>query len=244
MIELVSLTKRFGSLTAAQDVSLTVARGEIFALLGPNGAGKTTTIKMLATLLRPTEGSAYIGGFDVQKNTREARRHFGIVFQESSLDDQMTAIQNIEFYSRLYGLSRNYALSRAEELLREFALWDRRFDNVRTYSGGMRRRLEVIRSLLHRPQLLILDEPTAGLDPQTRVQLWKYLKRLQAAEDLTIFLTTHYLEEVDKVADRLAIIDHGKLITQGTAAQVKQRTASETLDEAFIALTGEVLRPA
>jgi ABC-2 type transport system ATP-binding protein len=242
MIEVRDLVKEYGKVTAVGGISFTVRKGEVFALLGPNGAGKTTTIKVLTTLLPPTRGGALVGGMDVVKEPHEVKKMFGIVFQESSLDDEMTAMENLNFYSALYGISKPIRAARGEELLKEFELWDRRNERVKAYSGGMRRRLEIIRSLMHTPQLLVLDEPTVGLDPQARAHLWRRLQSLNANQQMTIFLTTHYLEEVERVAHRLAIIDHGILIAEGTADEIKERTQSVTLDEAFIKLTGEALR--
>jgi ABC-2 type transport system ATP-binding protein len=242
MIRVSNLVKKFKNTTAVAGVSFFVPEGEIFAFLGPNGAGKTTTIKILTTMLKPTSGTATIDGLDVTKEQSEVRRRFGIVFQDSSIDDNMSADDNLQFHAVLYGIRRRERQARIEELLVRFELWERRSEKVRTYSGGMRRRLEIARSLLHTPRILFLDEPSAGLDPQTRSYLWKQVKLLNETEGITVFLTTHYLEEAERVAHRIAIIDHGEIIAQGTADELKDRTSASTLDDAFVALTGTAIR--
>lgn len=242
MIRVSNLVKTFKNTTAVAGVSFFVPEGEIFAFLGPNGAGKTTTIKVLTTMLRPTAGTATIDGLDVTEEQSEVRRRFGIVFQESSIDDNMTADDNLQFHAVLYGVRRRERQAKIRELLVRFDLWERRSEKVRTFSGGMRRRLEIARSLLHTPRILFLDEPSAGLDPQTRNYLWKQVKLLNETEGITVFLTTHYLEEAERVAHRIAIIDHGEIVAQGTADQLKDRTAASTLDDAFVALTGAAMR--
>src|SRR5438874_6096540 len=242
MIRVTNLVKTFGSFTAVDDISFEVARGEIFAFLGPNGAGKTTTIKMLTTLLKPTRGSVEIDGLDpaVQKN--EARKRFGFVFQDPSLDNELTAYENMDFHGVLYKVPAPVRRERIEKLLKLFELWDRQKDLVKNFSGGMRRRLEIARGLLHTPRILFLDEPTLGLDPQTRNQLWNHVRNLNEQEQVTVFLTTHYMEEAERVAHRIAIIDHGKIIAQGTADQLKTRTSATSLEQAFLALTGSMIR--
>ncbi|HEV2323269.1 MAG TPA: ATP-binding cassette domain-containing protein [Terracidiphilus sp.] len=242
MIRVQNLVKTFGSFTAVNDVSFEVAAGEIFAFLGPNGAGKTTTIKMLTTLLRPTSGSIELDGLDPRTQQNEARRRFGIVFQDPSLDGELTAWENMEIHGVLYHVSRKVRHKRIEELLRLFELWERRNDQVKKFSGGMKRRLEIARGFLHTPRILFLDEPTLGLDPQSRNQLWSHVKRVNEAEKVTVFLTTHYMDEADRVAHRIGIIDHGRLVAQGTPAEIKASTGTESLEEAFLALTGTTIR--
>jgi ABC-2 type transport system ATP-binding protein len=236
------LVKRFGEFTAVDDVSFNVEHGEIFAFLGPNGAGKTTTIKMLTTLLSPTSGKLMINGFDPQHQQAQARASFGIVFQDPSTDDELTAYENMELHGVLYGVSKKERRRRIEELLRIVELWDRKDSLAKTFSGGMKRRLEIARGLLHHPKVLFLDEPTAGLDPQTRNKMWEYLRELNKKEGITIFFTTHYMEEAEKIAQRIAIIDHGKIIVQGSPGQLKAKTKAKSLEEAFLALTGKTLR--
>jgi len=242
MIRAQGLVKTFGDFTAVDNIAFDVARGEIFAFLGPNGAGKTTTIKMLTTLLRPTSGSVSLDGLNPVTDQTAARKRFGIVFQDPSVDDELTAYENMDFHGVLYSVPRKLRQQRIEALLKLFELWDRRKDQVKQFSGGMRRRLEIARSLLHTPKIIFLDEPTLGLDPQTRNQLWTHIKRLNAEEQVTVFLTTHYMEEAERVAHRIAIIDHGKIIAQGTPDELKAQTGTETLEQAFLALTGSTIR--
>ncbi len=242
MIRVRNLVKSFGSFTAVNDVSFDVERGEIFAFLGPNGAGKTTTIKMLTTLLQPTGGSIELDGLDPQRHQNEARKRFGIVFQDPSLDGDLTAWENMEVHGVLYHVPHRHRRERIEELLKLFELWERRKDLVKTFSGGMKRRLEIARGFLHTPRILFLDEPTLGLDPQSRNQLWNHVKKVNEAEKVTVFLTTHYMEEADRVAHRIGVMDHGKLVTQGTPQQIKEQTGAQTLEEAFLALTGTTIR--
>lgn len=242
MIRVENLTKTFGTFEAVKGVSFDVAQGEIFAFLGPNGAGKTTTIKMLTTLLRPTAGKIELDGMDPTHKQREARQSFGIVFQDPSLDQEQTAYENMELHGVLYHIPRKVRAERIEMLLKQFELWERRNDYVKQFSGGMKRRLEIARGLLHTPKILFLDEPTLGLDPQSRNQLWTHVKHLNATEKTTVFLTTHYMDEADRVAHRIAIIDHGALVAQGTSAELKEQTGTESLEGAFLALTGTTLR--
>ncbi len=242
MIRVSNLVKKYGDLTAVDDVSFEVAEGEIFAFLGPNGAGKTTTIKMLTTLSKPDSGRVEIDGLDPSTRQAEVRQRFGIVFQDPSLDDELTASENMNFHGILYNAPHKLRMERIERLLRLFELWERRHDVVKHFSGGMRRRLEIARGLLHTPKILFLDEPTLGLDPQTRNQLWTHVKKLNAEERITVFLTTHYMEEADRVAHRIAIIDHGKIVAQGAPAELKASTNTETLEQAFLALTGTTIR--
>jgi ABC-2 type transport system ATP-binding protein len=242
MIRAQGLVKKFGDFTAVDNIAFDVAKGEIFAFLGPNGAGKTTTIKMLTTLLRPTSGSVSLDGLDPVTHQTAARKQFGIVFQDPSVDDELTAYENMDFHGVLYSVPRKLRQERIEALLKLFELWDRRKDQVKQFSGGMRRRLEIARSLLHTPKIIFLDEPTLGLDPQTRNQLWTHIKKLNEEERVTVFLTTHYMEEAERVAHRIAIIDHGKIIAQGTPGELKTQTGTETLEQAFLALTGSTIR--
>jgi ABC-2 type transport system ATP-binding protein len=242
MIRVEHLVKTYGELQAVNDISFHVKKGEIFAFLGPNGAGKTTTIKMLTTLLRPTSGQVIIDGLDPVTHQNEVRQRFGIVFQDPSLDDELTAWENMDLHGALYGVARKLRGERTEMLLKLFELWDRRNDQVKKFSGGMRRRLEIARGLLHTPKIIFLDEPTLGLDPQTRNQLWTQVKTLNEQEQVTVFLTTHYMEEAERVAQRIAIIDHGRIVAQGTSAELKQQTNTDTLEQAFLALTGSSIR--
>lgn len=242
MIRVQNLVKNFGELAAVRNVSFTVQKGEIFAFLGPNGAGKTTTIKMLTTLLRPTSGSLELDGLDPAVHQSEARRRFGIVFQDPSLDSELTAYENMEIHGVLYGVPKGIRVERIERLLKLFELWERRDSLVKQFSGGMKRRLEIARGFLHTPKIIFLDEPTLGLDPQSRNQLWTHVKHLNEAEGVTVFLTTHYMDEADRVAHRIAIIDHGQIIAQGSSQELKEQTKTETLEEAFLALTGSTIR--
>src|SRR6202140_467171 len=242
MIRAEGLVKRFGNFIAVDHISFEVSRGEIFAFLGPNGAGKTTTIKMLTTLLRPTSGSVELDGLDPVTQQNEARKRFGIVFQDPSLDDELTAYENLDFHGMLYQVPRKLRHDRIALLLNMFELWDRRNDSVKQFSGGMKRRLEIARCLLHTPRIIFLDEPTVGLDPQTRNQLWTHVKKLNEEEQVTVFLTTHHMEEAERVARRIAIVDHGTIIAQGSPEGLKQQTNSQTLEEAFLSLTGSSIR--
>ena len=242
MIHVENLVKTFGEVKAVDGVSFDVAKGEIFAFLGPNGAGKTTTIQMLTTLQRPTSGTMSLDGMDPVTRQIEARRTFGIVFQDPSLDSELTAYENMELHGVLYHVPRRDRVERTERLLRLFELWDRRETLVKKFSGGMKRRLEIARGLLHTPRILFLDEPTLGLDPQSRNQLWTHVKHLNETEGVTVFLTTHYMDEAEKAAQRVAIIDHGKIVAQGTPEELKAQTATESLEGAFLALTGTSIR--
>src|SRR5215467_6153310 len=242
MIRVANLFKKFADFTAVNDVSFEVPKGEIFAFLGPNGAGKTTTIKMLTTLLPPTSGRLELNGLDPMREPNEVRRQFGIVFQDPSLDGDLTAAENLELHGVLYHVARKVRHERAEMLLKLFELWDRRDTLVKQFSGGMKRRLEIARGFLHTPKILFLDEPTLGLDPQSRNQLWNLVKRINETEQVTVFLTTHYMEEADRVAQRIAVIDHGKIVAIGTSEELRQRTHTESLEDAFLALTGTTIR--
>ena len=242
MIRADSLTRKFGDFTAVDAVSFEVGAGEIFAFLGPNGAGKTTTIKMLTTLLGVTSGKLEIDGLDPTRHKNEVRRRFGIVFQDPSLDQELTAWENMDLHGALYHVPRKVRRERSEALLTKFGLWDRKDSPVKEFSGGMRRRLEISRGLLHTPKILFLDEPTLGLDPQSRNQLWTHVKELNQKEGVTVFLTTHYMDEADRAASRIAIIDHGKIVALGTSKELKEKTRTESLEDAFLALTGTALR--
>jgi ABC-2 type transport system ATP-binding protein len=242
MIHVEHLAKTFGTVKAVDDVSFHVRRGEVFAFLGPNGAGKTTTIQMLTTLQRPTAGTMTIDGLDPVTRPLEVRGRFGIVFQDPSLDNELTAHENMTLHAALYHVPRAVRVERIELLMKLFELWERKDSFVKTFSGGMKRRLEIARGLLHTPKILFLDEPTLGLDPQTRNQLWTHVRHLNDTEGVTVFLTTHYMDEAERMAHRIAIIDHGKIVAQGTPDELKQQTGSESVEQAFLALTGTTIR--
>lgn len=243
IIEVKDLTKQFGDFTAVDHVSFSVKRGERFAFLGPNGAGKSTTIKMLTTLLQPTSGTLTIAAHDPTTDADLVRHSFGIVFQDPSIDDDLTAWENMEFHGVLYGMEKVVRRKRIDELLQFVDLFDRKDSLVKEFSGGMKRRLEIARGLLHHPQIIFLDEPTLGLDPQTRNHMWQYLDKLNKDEGITVFFTTHYMEEAAKVAERIAIIDHGKIVAMGTVDALKTQTNMSSLEEAFLQLTGGDIRP-
>jgi len=228
IIEVENLSKHFGQLTAVDTVSFEVPEGEIFGFLGPNGAGKTTTIDILCTLLTPTSGRASVKGYDVVRQRNEVRRSIGLVFQESTLDEYLTAEQNLRFHAYAYGVPRGLREERISELLELVELSDRRKAKVRTYSGGMKRRLEIARGLLHHPQVLFLDEPTLGLDPQTRRHIWDYIQDLRQQDNLTIFLTTHYMDEAE-ICDRISIIDQGRIITLDTPDKLKDALGGDVV---------------
>jgi len=242
IISVNDLTKTFDGITAVDHITFSVKAGEIFAFLGPNGAGKSTTIKMLTTLLHPTGGAIAMNGYDPVASPYRVRQTFGIVFQDPSLDEELTAYENMEYHGILYNVPKDTRRQRTKELLTIVELWDRRDDFVKNFSGGMKRRLEIARGLLHHPSILFLDEPTLGLDPQTRNLIWNYIKELNRSEGITVFFTTHYMEEAERVAQRIAIIDHGRIIIQGTLNELKSETKSVSLEDAFIALTGRNIR--
>ncbi|MEU5883849.1 ATP-binding cassette domain-containing protein [Spirillospora sp. NPDC047279] len=230
------LVKRFGEIEAVRGIELRVEPGEIFGFLGPNGAGKSTTINMLCTLLRPTEGAARVAGFDVVSQRDDVRRNIGLVFQDPTVDGYLTGEQNLRFHAELYGVPRGLVGDRMRQVLEMVGLWDRRGDRVETYSGGMRRRLEIARGLLHSPRVLFLDEPTVGLDPQTRASIWDYIRQLKDAEEITIFMTTHYMDEAE-FCDRIAIMDQGTIVALDTpealkAGVGKDRVQIQTEDDA------------
>jgi ABC-2 type transport system ATP-binding protein len=228
-VEVASLRKRYGTVQAVSDVSFSIQRGEIFAFLGPNGAGKTTTVRMLCTLTRPGGGHAAVAGFDVARQPQAVRRRIGLVFQEPTLDDRLTAEQNLRFHAVLYHVPAAQVEERIDRVLRLVALEDRRHDLVSTFSGGMARRLEIARGMLHTPVVLFLDEPTVGLDPQTRTLVWEDVLRLRREEQMTIFLTTHYMDEAE-YADRVAIIDHGSIVATGTPDELKHQVGADTVE--------------
>jgi ABC-2 type transport system ATP-binding protein len=242
IITVTDLVKKFNGLAAVDNISFTVERGEVFAFLGPNGAGKSTTIKMLTTLLKPTSGHVILNGNNPAEHKDAVRKSFGIVFQDPSLDDDLTALENMRYHAVLYKVPKDVRDRRIEELLKFVELWERRNSLVKTFSGGMKRRLEIARGLLHHPKILFLDEPTLGLDPQTRSHIWNYIKDINQKEDMTVFFTTHYMDEAEKIADRIAIIDHGKIIATGSANDLIERTKTTSLEEAFISLTGSAIR--
>jgi ABC-2 type transport system ATP-binding protein len=242
IIDVKKLTVKFGDFTAVDDISFSVPKGEIFAFLGPNGAGKTTTIKVLTTLLQKTSGEVIIENASIEHDQKMIRKFFGIVFQDQSLDDDLTAQENMEFHGVLYGVPKKERQKKINELFELVDLADRKKDLVRNYSGGMKRRLEIARALIHEPLILYLDEPTLGLDPQTRNHIWEYIKQLNKEKGMTIFFTTHYMDEAAKNAHQVAIIDHGKIVASGTPESLIVDTNTENLEDAFIKLTVKNIR--
>jgi len=235
-----NLVKRYAEVTAVDGVSLEIPEGEVFGLLGPNGAGKTTLISMLSTLVKPTSGTAVVAGRDINREPLEVRRNIGIVFQEPSVDDLLTGRENLYLHSMLYGVPRAEIPGRIERMLEMVKLTDRANSLVKTYSGGMRRRLEIARGLIHKPRILFLDEPTLGLDPASRKAVWSHIRELRATHNTTIILTTHYMEEADSLADRIGIINRGKIIELGTPDELKRKVGRDlvfvtgALDEAAV----------
>ena len=229
IIETHQLTKAFNSLKAVDKLDITVESGEIFGLLGPNGAGKTTTISMLCTILKPTSGTATVNGFDIVKEAMQVRKSIGIVFQDPSVDDRMTGRENLLMHANLYGVPTSEQNNRINNVLKLVELEERADDLTRTYSGGMRRRLELARGLIHYPKVLFLDEPTIGLDPQTRDHVWKYIRELKEAHDITVVLTTHYMDEADRLSDRIAIMDYGKIIALDTSSKLKETLEGDVI---------------
>ena len=220
------LHKKYGELEAVRGIDLDVAPGEVFGFLGPNGAGKSTTIKILCTLAHPSSGEAKVAGFDVVRERDEVRRHIGLVFQDTTLDDYLTAEQNLGFHAELYGIPSSAVAPRMQQVMEMVGLWERRGSLVQTFSGGMKRRLEIARGLIHSPRVLFLDEPTVGLDPQTRVSIWNYIRELKQREAITMFMTTHYMDEAE-YCDRIAIIDHGKIVALGTPEDLKAKVGKD-----------------
>jgi ABC-2 type transport system ATP-binding protein len=228
-ISLRSLTKRFGELVAVDSVNLEIAKGELFGLLGPNGAGKTTLIKMLTTMLRPTEGEARVWGHNVAKERNEVRSSIGVVFQDPSIDNMLTGRENLDFHGRMYGMDGSLRKMRIDEVLELVDLTDKADIKMEDYSGGMQRRLEIARGLMHHPKVLFLDEPTLGLDAQTRRYIWKYVEEMNATEGVTIVLTTHYMEEADYLCDRVAIVDNGRIVALDTPKNLKDLIGADTI---------------
>src|SRR5947209_13114579 len=220
------LKKSFGDLEAVRGVNFDVATGEVFGFLGPNGAGKTTTINMLCTLVKPTSGSASVAGHDVVSERDDVRRNIGLVFQDPTLDSYLTGKQNLKLHAELYGVQSELVDLRMEQVLRMVGLWERRDSSVGTYSGGMRRRLEIARGLMHSPRVLFLDEPTIGLDPQTRRSIWSYIRELKEREEITIFMTTHYMDEAEW-CDRIAIMDHGEIVALDAPETLKAEVGTD-----------------
>ncbi len=235
-VEVRGLVKRYGDFTAVDGIDLDVAAGETFGFLGPNGAGKSTTIKILCTLTKPSGGQARVAGYDVATQRGDVRRNIGLVFQDTTLDTYLTAEQNLRFHAELYGINRDVLEDRMRQVLEMVGLWDRKDGRVMTFSGGMKRRLEIARGLMHSPRVLFLDEPTVGLDPQTRLSIWEYINELRLREKITIFLTTHYMDEAEN-CDRIAIIDAGKIVALDTPEALK---ASIGVDRVQIATADDV----
>ncbi|MCL2475682.1 ATP-binding cassette domain-containing protein [Candidatus Bathycorpusculum sp.] len=228
-IETLKLTKAYDHFKAVDSLDITVEKGEIFGLLGPNGAGKTTTVSMLCTILKPTSGTALVNGFDIMRQANQVRKSIGIVFQDPSIDDRLTGRENLYMHANLYGVPASEQRDRIARILNLVELEDRADSLLRTYSGGMRRRLELGRGLLHYPTVLFLDEPTVGLDPQTRDHIWKYIKELKEAHDITVVLTTHYMDEADRLSDRIAIMDHGKIAVLDTPSKLKDTLEGDVI---------------
>ena len=229
IIEVKNLSRHFGTLKAVDGISFHVNEGEIFGLLGPNGAGKTTTIKMLTTILKPTSGDAKVAGFDIKGDQRDVRSNIGIVFQDPSLDDELTGRENLEFHAILYRISGERMEKKVRDVLKLVELDDKADVLVKNYSGGMKRRLEIARGLIHEPKVLFLDEPTIGLDPQTRRHIWDYIKRLNQEKKTTIILTTHYIEEADYLCERVAFVDHGKIVALDTPDTLKRKLGGDVI---------------
>jgi ABC-2 type transport system ATP-binding protein len=239
------LAKSFGDIQAVRGVDFEVATGEVFGFLGPNGAGKTTTINMLCTLARPTAGSATVAGHDVVSERDDVRRNIGLVFQDPTLDGYLTAEQNLRLHAELYGVQSDLVKPRMRQVLEMIGLWDRKDSVVATFSGGMRRRLEIARGLMHSPRVLFLDEPTIGLDPQTRRSIWTYIRELKETEEITIFMTTHYMDEAEW-CDRIAIMDHGQIVALDSPETLKAGVGTDRIaihtdddDAAIAALAGQ-----
>ncbi len=231
MISTEGLTRAYGDILAVDHINLEVREGEIFGFLGPNGAGKTTTIHMLCTLLRPTAGRGVVAGYDIERQQALVRQNIGLVFQEPTLDENLTAAENLVFHGMIYGITGRYLEERVKEVMDLAVLWERRNDLVKTFSGGMKRRLEIARGLVHLPKVLFLDEPTLGLDPQTRKHIWDYIRRSREETGTTVFMTTHYMDEAEN-CDRIAIIDHGRIVACDTPAKLKQTIKGDVVEVA------------
>jgi len=242
IIKVKDLTKNFGNLTAVDNVSFQVEKGSIFAFLGPNGAGKSTTIKMMTTVLFPTRGTININGFDIINEKDEIRKSIGVVFQDHTVDDDLSAYENLYYHAALYNIPEDERKKKIEELLRYVGLLDKKDRFVKTFSGGMKRRIEIARGLLHSPKVLFLDEPTIGLDVQTRAFLWKHIKKINKEHDTTIFFTTHNMDEAEKISHKIAIIDKGKILIIGSPGSIKKKTKTKSLEDAFLKLTGYDIR--
>lgn len=242
IIEVTDLNKSYGKLQVLRNVTFSVKKGNIFAFLGPNGAGKSTTIKILTTILSPDSGKLLVNGNNPITDSNKVRKDFGIVFQDPSVDEELTAYENLDMHGIFYHVPKNERKKRIEELMKIVELWDRKDDLVKNFSGGMKRRLEIARGLLHYPKVLFLDEPTVGLDPQTRNHIWDYIKKVNKREGTTIFFTTHYMDEAERYANQIAVIDHGKIIDIGTSKELVKKTKTKTLEEAFIKITGYNIR--
>ncbi len=242
IIEVDNLTKKFKNFEAVKGISFSVNKGEIFAFLGPNGAGKSTSIKMMTTILEPTSGKVFVDACDVTKDEGCVRSSIGIIFQDSTLDEDLTAYENLYYHSVLYKVPKEKRKKKIQELLSYVGLAERENDFIRNFSGGMKRRVEIARGLLHDPKILFLDEPTIGLDVQTRAFLWNYIKKVNKEKGITIFFTTHNLDEAEKIADKVAIIDNGKILMIGTPKEIKKNTKTTSLEKAFLKLTGYDIR--
>jgi len=236
-----NLSKHFGSIRAVDGISFEVKKAELFGFLGPNGAGKTTTMNILCTLLIPSGGEAVVNGFNVATSPTEVRRSIGIIFQDSSLDERLTAYENLNFHGMIYHLPSKIRKARIEEVLSMAGLYSKKNYIVRTFSGGMKRRLEIARGLMHRPKILFLDEPTIGLDPQTRQYIWDYILDLAQKESITVFLTTHYMDEAE-ICQRVGIIDHGRIVDLDTPDMLKNKYRVPSLNEVFLEATGRNMR--
>lgn len=242
MIEVVNLTKKFGDFSAVDNISFSVDENEIFAFLGPNGAGKSTSIKMMTTISTPTSGQVKINGFDAVKERKQVRESIGIIFQDSTLDEDLTAYENLYYHAVLYKVPSAIRKQKIEKLLDQIGLLSRKDEFIKNFSGGMRRRVEIARGLLHDPKILFLDEPTLGLDVQTRNFLWNHVKEVNRTSGLTIFFTTHNLDEAEKIATKIAVIDHGKILAIGTLEEIFKATNTDSLENAFLELTGYQIR--
>lgn len=240
-IKVENLTRKFKDITAVDSISFTVNEGEVFGFLGPNGAGKSTTINVLCTILKPTSGNVFVSGCDVALKPHDVRKSIGIIFQDPSLDDRLTAEDNLKFHGHLYHMTGKEIDAKIPEVMNLVELYDKRRKFVRTFSGGMKRRLEIARGLMHSPKILFLDEPTLGLDPQTRHHIWDYVLKMRKETGLTIFMTTHYMQEAE-VCDRIAIIDHGKIVEVDTPDNLKAKFGETDLEKVFLKVTGNEIR--